>query len=92
MVPFYVMEKALASMEVMKAMADFGNPNSVSDAGVGALCARTAVMGAYLNVKINTNDLEDKAWVADILARGEKIQDQAIALEREILAVVNTKM
>ena len=53
-VPFRVMELALASMEISRAMAEFGNPNSCSDAGVGALAARSAVMGAFLNVKINT--------------------------------------
>ena len=47
------MKKAYESMEVIKAMAEIGNPNSVSDAGVGALAARSAVMGAFLNVKIN---------------------------------------
>ena len=51
----------------MKAMAEIGNPNSVTDAGVGALCARTAVIGAFLNVKINCGDCEDKAFVEDIL-------------------------
>ena len=59
--PYYVRK----SMEVAKAMAETGNPNSVSDAGVGALAARSAVMGAYLNVKINSGDLEDKVYVKD---------------------------
>ncbi|MDG2058627.1 MAG: glutamate formimidoyltransferase, partial [Flavobacteriales bacterium] len=58
--PFKVMETAYNSMEVMQAMAEIGNPNSVTDAGVGALCARTAVIGAFLNVKINCGDCEDK--------------------------------
>ena len=52
-IPFKVMQNAYASMEVIKAMAETGNPNSVSDAGVGALCARAAVMGAFMNVRIN---------------------------------------
>ena len=65
-VPFKVMELSLATFEVIKAMAEFGNPNSVTDAGVGALCARTAVMGAFMNVKINCKDLDDKAFVDDI--------------------------
>ncbi|MCK4872706.1 MAG: glutamate formimidoyltransferase [Phycisphaerales bacterium] len=91
-IPFRVMEQSLASMEVVKAMAQIGNPNSVSDAGVGALCARTAVMGAYLNVKINSADLEDKAWAADILARGAAVQEQAQTLEKEILQIVEGKL
>lgn len=91
-IPFRVMEVAYNSMEVNKAMADFGNPNSVTDAGVGALCARTAVMGAFMNVQINTGDLEDKAFVEDVLARGKAIQDKAMALEDEIRAIVDSKI
>ncbi len=91
-VPFRVMQVAFESMEVMKAMAEFGNPNSVSDAGVGALCARLAVMGAYLNVKINAGELKDREWVDDVLARGKGIQENAIALENEILDIVSGKI
>lgn len=91
-VPFMVMEKSLASMDVIKAMAEYGNPNSVSDAGVGALCARTAVMGAYLNVKINAADLEDKTYVDDILQRGAEIERKANELEQEILKITNEKI
>ncbi len=91
-VPFRIMQSAYTAMEVAKAMADVGNPNSVSDAGVGALAARSAVMGAFLNVKINASGVDDKKWMADILARGEEIQEKAVALEREILEVVNGKM
>lgn len=91
-IPFKVMEKSFASMEVIKAMAEIGNPNSVSDAGVGALCARTAVMGAYLNVKINAADVEDKAFVEDKLKQGSDIEQQTIALEAEILKIVNEKI
>ena len=91
-VPFRVMQVACESMEVIKAMAEFGNPNSVSDAGVGALCARLAVMGAYLNVKINAAELEDKKWVNNILTQGQQIRDKATALENEILEIVNGKM
>ena len=58
--PFKVMETAFASMEVMKVMAGNWKPNSVTDAGVGALCARTAVIGAFLNVQINCKDCVDK--------------------------------
>ncbi len=91
-VPLRVMEVALQSLDVIAAMAESGNPNSVSDAGVGALCARSAVMGAYLNVKINSSDLADKEAVADYLARGAKIQEEAKRREREILAVVEEKL
>jgi glutamate formiminotransferase/formiminotetrahydrofolate cyclodeaminase len=91
-VPFKVMQAAYKSMEIIKAMAETGNPNSVSDAGVGALCARSAVMGAYMNVRINTADYDDKLFVADIVAKGKEIEDKAIAMEAEILSIVNTKI
>lgn len=88
-IPFRVMKKAYESMEVIKAMAETGNPNSVSDAGVGALCARSAVMGAYLNVKINAAGLADKEFTADILARGAEIERKASELEAAVLSQVN---
>lgn len=91
-IPFKVMQKCLNSMEVIKAMAEIGNPNSVSDAGVGALCARTAIMGAFLNVKINAADVEDKSFVKDKLKKGAEIENNAIALEAEILQIVNQKI
>ena len=64
----------------------------LQDAGVAALCARSAVMGAFLNVKINTADLEDQALKADFLKRGAELQQKAIDKEAEILAIVNGKM
>lgn len=91
-VPFRVMQAAYNSMEVMKAMAEVGNPNSVSDAGVGALAARSAVMGAFLNVKINAAGLTDKSFAAEIVSKGQAIQDKTIALEADILKVVNGKI
>lgn len=91
-VPFRVMQAAYGSMEVIKAMAEHGNPNSVSDAGVGALAARSAVMGAFLNVKINASGLEDKGFAADIIARGAEIEKKTQELESAILAVVNGKL
>ncbi|MCP4551592.1 MAG: glutamate formimidoyltransferase [Bacteroidetes bacterium] len=91
-IPFKVMQKSLDSMEVIKAMAEIGNPNSVSDAGVGALCARTSVMGAFLNVKINAADVEDKSFVKRKLNEGAEIEANAIALESKILKIVNQKI
>ncbi|MBK3519415.1 glutamate formimidoyltransferase [Carboxylicivirga marina] len=91
-VPFRVMEVAFKGFEVIRAMAEVGNPNSVTDAGVGALCARTAVMGAYLNVKINAAGLDDKAYVEKVLADGKVIEDKAIQEEKEILEIVNGKI
>ncbi len=91
-VPFRTMECALQSFAVIRAMAEQGNPNSVTDAGVGALCARSAVMGAFLNVKINAAGLKDKDFAAKMIAEGEQIQTEAIRLEAEILAIVNSKI
>lgn len=91
-IPFQVMKKSYESMEVMKAMADIGNPNSVSDAGVGALCARTAVRGAYLNVRINASGVEDKDFVNELLEKGKEIEDKAAVAENEILKLVNEKI
>lgn len=91
-VPFKVMELSFQSLEVIAAMADIGNPNSVSDAGVGALCARSAVMGAFMNVRINAAGYDDKSFVADIVERGREIERKTIAKEAEILQVVNQKI
>ncbi|MEO6883763.1 MAG: glutamate formimidoyltransferase [Bacteroidia bacterium] len=91
-IPFKVMELSFASMEIIKAMAENGNPNSVSDAGVGALCARSAVMGAYLNVKINAKGLSDKKFAVEILAKGKAIEEKTHLLEAEILTIVNNKL
>jgi glutamate formiminotransferase/formiminotetrahydrofolate cyclodeaminase len=91
-VPFSVMNLAYESMHAIKAMAEVGNPNSISDAGVGALCARSAVMGAFMNVRINASSYNDKNFVADIVAKGKDIETKTIALEQEILKIVNEKI
>ena len=91
-VPFRVMQSALASMEVMKAMAEIGMAASASDVGVGALCARTAVMGAYLNVKINAGGLDDKAYAAEMVSKGAEIAEKASNLEAVILIMVENKI
>ncbi len=91
-VPYKVMQKAYESMDIIQEMVEKGNPASVTDAGVGALCARTAVMGAFMNVRINTADLEDKAFVKDITDKGREIQDAAIKKEQEIIKMVEERM
>jgi glutamate formiminotransferase / formiminotetrahydrofolate cyclodeaminase len=91
-VPFRVMEVALASLGVIRAMAADGNPNSVSDAGVGALCARAAVLGAFMNVRINAAGYSDKGYVEDIVKRGAAIEGKAVDLEKDVLAIVNGKI
>lgn len=87
-VPFRTMELALESFEICKAMAQKGNPNSASDAGVGALCARAAVHGAWLNVRINAGDIEDKAWVEAKLSAAQSMAAKADALEQEVIGLV----
>ena len=73
-------------------MAEIGNPNSVSDAGVGALAARSAVLGAQLNVKINAASLSDKAKAAELVAEADEIAAKAVVEEKEILDIVNSKI
>ncbi len=91
-IPFKVMELSYDSMTLIKAMAEIGNPNSVSDAGVGALCARSAVMGAFMNVRINASGYDDKTIVNEIISKGKTIELKAIELESEILKIVNDKI
>jgi glutamate formiminotransferase/formiminotetrahydrofolate cyclodeaminase len=91
-VPYKVMQLSYESMTLIKAMAEIGNPNSVSDAGVGALCARSAVMGAFMNVRINASGYDDKIFVNGIIAKGQEIENKTIALEAEILKIVNEKI
>ena len=88
-VPFKTMKLCYDSMEVMHKMAKIGNPNSVSDAGVGAISARGGVMGAWLNVKINAKDLQDKDFANKVSSKGQAIVDKANRLEKEILDLVN---
>ena len=91
-VPLKVMQLAHDSMQIIKAMAETGNPNSVSDAGVGALCARTAVEGAFLNVKINAAGLDDKFYVEKILKESENMLCSAKESEIAILKIVYQKI
>ncbi len=91
-VPFRVMKRSFECMDIIKVMAETGNPNSVTDAGVGALAARSAVLGAFLNVKINASGLHDKAFVEKVLTEGAQIQENAINEEAEILSIVNSKI
>ena len=91
-IPLRVMEVSLASMEVIGAMASIGQETSVSDAGVGALCAHAAVRGAGLNVRINCKDLTDEAQRNDYLAQADAIEERSAGLEAEILSTVSSKI
>lgn len=91
-VPLKTMKAALRLFEIVKAMAEIGNPNSVSDAGVGALAARSAILGAQLNVKINAAGLKDRATADALTSEAQAIAEQAVALEKEVLDIVNGKI
>ncbi len=91
-VPFHTMQKSFEAFEVCRAMVEWGNPASVTDGGVGALAARSAVMGAHLNVKINASSLKDEAFKNDILAKAADLEARAIREEAEIIKIVNEKI
>lgn len=91
-VPLRVMEVSVASLDVIAAMAQEGLAASVSDAGVGALCARSAVLGANLNVRINAAQLTHEAVAVEFVRRGEELAAKAVAREAEILATVDDRL
>jgi glutamate formiminotransferase/formiminotetrahydrofolate cyclodeaminase len=91
-VPFRTMELSYQSFDLVQAMAETGNPNSVSDAGVGALCARAAVKGAYLNVRINAQDIHDHAAVNAMVEKAEEMNKLAEVREQEIWKIVTGKI
>ena len=91
-VPLRTMKETLKVFPLLRAMALEGNPNSVSDAGVGALAARSAVLGAQLNVRINASSLKDREIAGQLCAEAEEIALRAMAAEREVLEIVNGKI
>jgi len=91
-IPFQVMETAYNSMEVMEEMAAKGLQNSLSDAGVGMLGAKTAVIGAYFNVKINAKDLKDRKFADDILGRAKAIYDKTLVREAKLTEMIFKKL
>jgi glutamate formiminotransferase/formiminotetrahydrofolate cyclodeaminase len=91
-VPLQVMRHSFKVFELAKAMVLEGNPNSVTDAAVGAICARTAVAGAYLNVKINISGLDDKDLAKQFLMEAESIFADATLEEQAIWGIVNQKI
>ena len=92
LVPLKVMETAFSGFELIREMIETGNPNSISDAGVGALALRSCIKGAFLNVKINASGLKDKAFVTGVLTRGEEIESKTVAAEEAILRSINAKI
>ena len=90
-VPWEVMRAAGEAFPLLRAMAEQGNPASASDAGVGVLCTRAAIRGAWLNVRTNASGIKNKAAIAEILDKGDKLEKAAEMQEREILALVERK-
>ncbi len=91
-VPLKVMRLSYSAFPLIREMIEKGNPNSITDAGVGALCIRAAVLGAHLNVKINSTTYDDKSFVAGVLKEGEEIAMKTIETESELLKFVNEKI
>ena len=91
-VPLRTMKTAVKAFPLLRRMAEEGNPNSVSDAGVGALAARSAVLGAQLNVKINASGLQNRDDASRLLAEAEAVAADAIKAEEDILNIVNGKI
>ena len=88
-IPLETMKASLEVFPIVKLMAKEGNPNSVSDAGVGALVARAAVQGAYLNVKINASGLKDRQVADKLIAEATEIAAKADAFEKEVIDICN---
>lgn len=91
-IPFQVMETAYNSIEVMQAMLKEGLQSSLSDAAVGVLCARTAVVGAYFNVRINAKDIKDRKFADRILKKASEIHEKTLKLEQETIVFIDSKM
>lgn len=91
-IPYQVMETAFNSMEVMQAMLEKGLQSSLSDAAVGVLCAKTAVTGAYFNVRINAKDIKDRVFAEEILQKAKIIYNQTLEIEKSVIALIDEKM
>lgn len=91
-VPLHTMQAAYCTFDICRAMAEEGNPNSVSDAGVGALAARAAVLGAGLNVKINAGGLKDRETADRLIAEANQLIAKANEAEKEIMNIVESKL
>jgi glutamate formiminotransferase/formiminotetrahydrofolate cyclodeaminase len=91
-IPLKTMQVCFSGYEIAQAMVEKGNPNSVTDAGVGALCIRTAIYGAYLNVKINASGLKDKVIAEKLVAEASDILQKSNAMEQTIIQATESKM
>jgi glutamate formiminotransferase/formiminotetrahydrofolate cyclodeaminase len=92
LVPFKVMETAFSGFALINEMVEKGNPNSVTDAGVGAIALLSSIKGAFLNVKINASNLYDKDFTNEVIAKGEYLEAKAVKEEKDILNIINRKI
>lgn len=92
MVPFRVMETAYSGFGLIREMVEKGNPNSITDAGVGALALRSCIRGAFLNVKVNLMGLDDKEFATDLIGKAANIESKTISEEEEIIKIVNRRI
>ncbi len=92
LVPFMVMETAFRGFEIIRAMVETGNPNSVTDAGVGALALHSCIKGAGLNVKVNASGLEDKTFAAEIISKAQLLENKAADEEEAIIKMVRSRI
>ena len=92
MIPFRIMETAFSGFDLIRAMVETGNPNSVTDAGVGALALRSCIKGAFLNVRINAKGLTDKKFASDIVSKAAVIESEAVEEEISILKLVESRI
>jgi len=91
-VPFKVMQLSFQSLDLLKAMIEKGNPNSITDAGVGVLCVKTAVRGAYFNVLVNANGLKDKNWANNMIQNAKDLLAKNHAAADQLLNQVETAL
>jgi glutamate formiminotransferase/formiminotetrahydrofolate cyclodeaminase len=92
LVPLKVMEIAYSGFGLINEMVENGNPNSISDAGVGALAIRSCIRGAFLNVRINASGLSDKVFVTEVIAKGAEIETLAMAAEDQVIKTINQRI
>ncbi len=91
LIPFKVMETAFSGYEVISAMVEIGNPNSITDAAVGALAIRSCIKGAWLNVRINASGISDRIFVDDTLKKVGELLSKSDEKESEIIKIVEMK-
>jgi len=91
-IPYKVMQVSMKSFDLLKEMAENGNPNSLSDAGVGLLCIQTAVQGAFMNVRINAKDLSDRVFADNIAKNAELLKDDMLSKTNSVLNKINESL